>query len=91
MQSILSGAEAEALKRAPYRLSNGVELKERVDAYEAIIADRSLVAFHPTLPEVGLSFKGVIATMGYDRCARRGLLPEYKRMMNEGGSGGYKI
>ncbi len=79
------------MKRAPYRLSNGVELKERVDAYEAITADRSLVAFHPTLPEAGLTFKGVIATMGYDKSARRGLLPEYKRMMNEGGSGGYKI
>jgi len=68
-----------------------VELKERVDAYEAIIADRILVAFHPTLPQAGLSFKGVTATMGYDRCARRGLLPEYKRIMNEGGSGGYSI
>jgi hypothetical protein len=79
------------LKRAPYRLSSGVELKESADVYEAILADRSLVAFHPTLPEAGLTFKGVIATMGYDRCARRGLLPEYKRIMNEGGSGGYKI
>jgi predicted nucleotide-binding protein (sugar kinase/HSP70/actin superfamily) len=79
------------MKVVPYRLSSGVELKERVDAYKATIANRSLVAFHPTLPETGLAFKGVIATMGYDRCARRGLLPEYKRMMNEGGSGGYKI
>ncbi len=79
------------MKAVPYRLSSGVELKESADVYEAILADRSLVAFHPTLPEAGLTFKGVIASMGYEKCAHRGLLPEYKRMMNEGGSGGYSI